>query len=82
MNTCGQISSPQIATAPEATSSTRRPVSRWQRLLASTRFVPVDLADTVFASLPNRPASPDAEVGPLPLPDRPKDSRLVSWRFL
>lgn len=72
------------ATCPSASAPVRRrpfaPLHRW---LGRARFVPVDLADTIFASLPNRePAPAKTEVGPLPLPERPDHARAMSCRLL
>lgn len=61
-----------------------RPIRFWPfaslpSLINTAGFVPVDLADTIFASSPgpDTPAA-KAEAGPLPLPERPDHARMMS----
>ena len=63
MKTCCQISRVQTPVVP-----TRGFFASLQRLIKTTRFVSVDLTDTIFASMPRRDGAPYEAVG-RPNPD-------------
>ncbi len=78
MSTSCQVSPTPLPTAPAAGNplSSRWPFTRLQQLVASARFVSVDLADNILV-----PPAAKVDVGPLPPANRPESARLMSWRF-
>ena len=76
MNTCCPISPVPTPVAPA-----RQPFALLQKFLNTAVFAPVDLTDTIYASLPNRVDVAEDCVSPLPLENRPECHRLMSWRL-
>ncbi len=93
MHTCCSTSSTPLSAAPATGNppASRGPFAALQRWFAGV--VPVDLTDTIFATLPRRDGAPyeaivrptdptNAETGPLPLADHPESARPMPRRFL